>query len=71
VPPEKLHGVEADLAAAHERLAGGLDRAQAAGVVDEVIEPSDQGSDRRGHRRGTAAPRQPRQHPAVTAVRRG
>jgi acetyl-CoA/propionyl-CoA carboxylase carboxyl transferase subunit len=40
VPPEKLHEVEADLAAEHERLAGGLDRARAAGVVDEVIEPS-------------------------------
>jgi acetyl-CoA/propionyl-CoA carboxylase carboxyl transferase subunit len=40
VPPEKLHEVEADLAAEHERQAGGLDRAQALGVVDEVIEPS-------------------------------
>ena len=40
VPPEQLHEVEADLAAEHERQAGGLDRAQALGVVDEVIEPS-------------------------------
>jgi acetyl-CoA/propionyl-CoA carboxylase carboxyl transferase subunit len=40
VPPEKLHEVEADLAAEHEREAGGLDRAQALGVVDEIIEPS-------------------------------
>jgi len=40
VPPEKLHEVEADLAAEHEREAGGLERAQALGVVDEVIEPS-------------------------------
>jgi acetyl-CoA/propionyl-CoA carboxylase carboxyl transferase subunit len=40
VPPDKLHEVEADLAAEHEREAGGLDRAQALGVVDEVIEPS-------------------------------
>jgi len=40
VPPEKLHEVEADLAAEHEREAGGLDRAQALGVVDEVIDPS-------------------------------
>jgi acetyl-CoA/propionyl-CoA carboxylase carboxyl transferase subunit len=39
VPPDKLHQVEADLAAEHEREAGGLDRACAAGVVDEVIEP--------------------------------
>jgi len=40
VPPEKLHEVEADLAAEHEREAGGLERAQALGVIDEVIEPS-------------------------------
>jgi len=40
VPPEKLHEVEADLAAEHEREAGGLQRAQAVGVVDEVIDPS-------------------------------
>ncbi len=40
VPPDKLHQVEADLAAEHEREAGGLARACAAGVVDEVIEPS-------------------------------
>ncbi len=40
VPPEKLHEVETALAAEHEREAGGLDRACAAGVVDEVIEPS-------------------------------
>jgi acetyl-CoA/propionyl-CoA carboxylase carboxyl transferase subunit len=40
VPPEKLHEVEAELAAKHEQEAGGLDRALALGVVDEVIEPS-------------------------------
>src|SRR5262249_6200647 len=40
VPPDKLHEVEADLAAEHQREAGGLDRAQALGVVDEIIEPS-------------------------------
>ena len=40
VPPDKLHEVEADLAAEHERESGGLDRARALGVVDEVIEPS-------------------------------
>jgi acetyl-CoA/propionyl-CoA carboxylase carboxyl transferase subunit len=40
VPPDKLHEVEADLAAEHERQAGGLQRAQDAGVVDEVIEPA-------------------------------
>jgi acetyl-CoA/propionyl-CoA carboxylase carboxyl transferase subunit len=40
VPPDKLHDVETDLAAEHQREAGGLERAQALGVVDEVIEPS-------------------------------
>jgi acetyl-CoA/propionyl-CoA carboxylase carboxyl transferase subunit len=40
VPPEKLHEVEAELAAEHEREAGGLERARALGVVDDVIEPS-------------------------------
>jgi acetyl-CoA/propionyl-CoA carboxylase carboxyl transferase subunit len=40
VPPDKLHEVEADLAAEHQREAGGLDRARALGVVDEIIEPS-------------------------------
>src|SRR5690242_13552777 len=59
VPPEKLHEVEADLAAEHEREAGGLERAQALGVIDEVIEPSQtrdaiiraiaEAPDRRGH----------------------
>jgi acetyl-CoA/propionyl-CoA carboxylase carboxyl transferase subunit len=38
-PPEKRHEVEAELAAEHERAAGGLDRAVALGVIDEVIEP--------------------------------
>jgi acetyl-CoA/propionyl-CoA carboxylase carboxyl transferase subunit len=40
VPPEKLHEVEAELAAEHQRESGGLERAQALGVIDEVIEPS-------------------------------
>ena len=40
VPPDKLHDVEAELAAEHEREAGGLDRARELGVIDEVIEPS-------------------------------
>ena len=40
VPPDKLHEVETGLAAEHEREAGGLERAQALGVVDEIIEPS-------------------------------
>jgi acetyl-CoA/propionyl-CoA carboxylase carboxyl transferase subunit len=40
VPPDKLHEVEADLAAEHEREAGGLQRARELGVIDDVIEPS-------------------------------
>jgi acetyl-CoA/propionyl-CoA carboxylase carboxyl transferase subunit len=40
VPPDKLHDVEAELAAEHQREAGGLERAQALGVIDAVIEPS-------------------------------
>ncbi len=40
VPPDKLHEVEAGLAAEHQRETGGLERAQALGVIDEVIEPS-------------------------------
>jgi acetyl-CoA/propionyl-CoA carboxylase carboxyl transferase subunit len=40
VPPEKLHEVEAELAAEHQQEAGGLERARKLGVVDEIIEPS-------------------------------
>jgi acetyl-CoA/propionyl-CoA carboxylase carboxyl transferase subunit len=40
VPPERLHEVEAELAAEHEATAGGLGRAVELGVVDAVIEPS-------------------------------
>jgi acetyl-CoA carboxylase beta subunit len=40
VPPEKLHEVESDLAAEHQRAAGGLQRACDIGVVDEIIEPT-------------------------------
>jgi len=39
-PAEQRHEVEAELAAEHEREAGGLARAQALGVIDEVIEPA-------------------------------
>ncbi len=39
VPAEERHDAEAELAAEHEREAGGLHRAVALGVVDEVIEP--------------------------------
>src|SRR6266576_1918874 len=40
VPPEQLHEVEAELAAKHQQETGGLERARALGVIDEVIEPS-------------------------------
>jgi acetyl-CoA/propionyl-CoA carboxylase carboxyl transferase subunit len=37
--PEERHEVEARLAAEHEEIVGGLPRAVAVGVIDEVIEP--------------------------------
>ncbi len=40
VPPDRLQEAEARLAGEHEREAGGLERARALGVIDEVIEPS-------------------------------
>jgi acetyl-CoA/propionyl-CoA carboxylase carboxyl transferase subunit len=40
VPPMDRGKAEAELAAEHEREAGGLQRAMALGVVDEVIEPA-------------------------------
>jgi acetyl-CoA/propionyl-CoA carboxylase carboxyl transferase subunit len=40
VSPDLRAQVEAELAAEHERLAGGVDKAVEIGVVDEVIEPS-------------------------------
>jgi acetyl-CoA/propionyl-CoA carboxylase carboxyl transferase subunit len=40
VPPDQLQEVEARLAEEHEREAGGLERARAVGVIDEVIEPA-------------------------------
>ncbi|MDR2983666.1 MAG: acyl-CoA carboxylase subunit beta [Nocardiopsaceae bacterium] len=39
-PADERHELEAQLAAEHEREAGGLVRAQEIGVVDEVIEPA-------------------------------
>jgi acetyl-CoA/propionyl-CoA carboxylase carboxyl transferase subunit len=41
VPAERRHEAEAELAAEHEREAGGLPRAIALGVVDEIVEPAD------------------------------
>ena len=40
VAPEIRPQVEAELAAEHERLAGGVDKAVEIGVVDEVVEPA-------------------------------
>jgi acetyl-CoA/propionyl-CoA carboxylase carboxyl transferase subunit len=39
-PADERHELEAELAAEHEREAGGLVRAQELGVIDEVIEPA-------------------------------
>jgi acetyl-CoA/propionyl-CoA carboxylase carboxyl transferase subunit len=40
VDPAELAVVETELAADHEKLAGGLARAQEIGVIDEIVEPS-------------------------------
>jgi acetyl-CoA/propionyl-CoA carboxylase carboxyl transferase subunit len=39
-PADERHELEAQLAAEHEREAGGLQRAIALGVVDEIVEPA-------------------------------
>jgi acetyl-CoA/propionyl-CoA carboxylase carboxyl transferase subunit len=39
-PADQRHELEAELAAQHEREAGGLPRAIALGVIDEIIEPA-------------------------------
>ncbi|RAY10960.1 acyl-CoA carboxylase subunit beta [Actinomadura craniellae] len=39
VPEEERPALEAELAAEHEKIAGGLERARDLGVIDEVIEP--------------------------------
>ncbi|HKR68435.1 MAG TPA: carboxyl transferase domain-containing protein [Streptosporangiaceae bacterium] len=39
-PADQRHELEAELAAEHEREAGGLVKAQEIGVVDEVVEPA-------------------------------
>jgi acetyl-CoA/propionyl-CoA carboxylase carboxyl transferase subunit len=39
VPEDMLAQVEAELAAEHKKLAGGIERAVEIGVVDEIIEP--------------------------------
>jgi acetyl-CoA/propionyl-CoA carboxylase carboxyl transferase subunit len=40
VPEEERHALEEQLAAEHEKIAGGLERAHDLGVIDEVIEPA-------------------------------
>ncbi|MDT9595052.1 carboxyl transferase domain-containing protein [Nocardioides zeae] len=40
VPPDMRETVEAELAAEHERIAGGVEKAVEIGVVDEIVEPS-------------------------------
>jgi acetyl-CoA/propionyl-CoA carboxylase carboxyl transferase subunit len=40
VPADQLQETEAKLAAAHQQEAGGLDRAQELGVIDEIIDPA-------------------------------
>jgi acetyl-CoA/propionyl-CoA carboxylase carboxyl transferase subunit len=40
VPADELHEAETRLAEEHEREAGGLERARALGVIDEIIEPA-------------------------------
>lgn len=40
VPPDLRDQVEAELAAEHERIAGGVEKAVEIGVVDEIVEPS-------------------------------
>jgi acetyl-CoA/propionyl-CoA carboxylase carboxyl transferase subunit len=40
IEPDLREAVEAELAIDHEKVAGGLARAQEIGVVDEVVEPS-------------------------------
>ena len=70
VAPEIRPQVEAELAAEHERIAGGVDKAVEIGVVDEVVEPS--GPARRSPGRSTTPCRPTayaagaRQHPALT-----
>ena len=40
IAPDMVATVEADLAAEHERIAGGIDKAVEIGVVDEIISPT-------------------------------
>ena len=71
VTPDLRPQVEAELAAEHERIAGGVEKAVEIGVVDEVVEPVRHPlGDRAGDRRRGADRRRPqgsaRQHPALS-----
>ena len=73
VSPDIRPQVEAELAAEHERIAGGVDKAVEIGVVDEVVEPDRTRSAiaardrrRRADRRRPARPA--RQHPALSGL---
>ena len=76
VSPDIRPQVEAELAAEHERIAGGVDKAVEIGVVDEVVEPTAPAPPSRGHRPrqlpsqpGRRTPRRARQHPALSGFR--
>ena len=59
--------VEAELAAEHERIAGGVEKAVEIGVVDEIVAPGDPvGAGPRDPRRRHRRPGRAHQHPVVT-----
>ena len=71
ISPDLRPRVEAELAAEHERIAGGVDKAVEIGVVDEVVSPErTRSAIARAIDRGGAARRRPpgraRQHPALS-----
>ena len=72
VAPDIRPQVEAELAAEHERIAGGVDKAVEIGVVDEVVEPGrhPHRPGPRDRRRRPGAARGARQHPAVAPAPR-
>ena len=62
--------LELELAAEHERIAGGIDRALELGVVDEVVDPSvTRSALATAIADAPAAPRIARQHPALSNTR--
>ena len=69
--PGEREALHAQLAAEHERIAGGVARAMDIGVVDAIVEPSPHPgrADRRARRPATG-PRRPRQHPPLSPAKR-